>query len=92
MLDLIVHGGEVVTPVGVARHDIGIGGEVIAAVAGPDALADIETAHRIDASGKIVIPGGIDPHVHMGYPFSLADGTTLITRGPDHVEIGRAHV
>src|SRR6202795_4183737 len=31
------------------------------------------------------LPGGIDPHVHMRHPFELADGTTLITRGPDHV-------
>jgi dihydropyrimidinase len=85
MLDLIIHGGQVVTPIGVAGHDIGIGGEVITAVAGPGALAGVEAARRIDASGKIVVPGGIDPHVHMGYPFSLADGTTMITRGPDHV-------
>jgi len=85
MLDLIIHGGEVVTPVGVARHDIGIKGETIAAVAGAGALAAIEAAHRIDAKGKIVMPGGVDPHVHMGYPFSLADGTTMITRGADHV-------
>src|SRR6516225_7002720 len=85
MLDLIIHGGEVVTPIGVARHDIGVTGEAITAVAGPGALAGVEAARRIDASGKIVMPGGIDPHVHMGYPFSLADGTTMITRGPDHV-------
>src|SRR5262245_14372897 len=85
MLDLIIHGGEVVTPVGVTKHDIGVKGEAIAAVAGPGALAAIEAAQRIDASGKIVMPGGIDPHVHMAYPFSLADGTTMITRGPDHV-------
>ena len=85
MLDLIIHGGEVVTPIGVARHDIGVKGDAIAAVANPGALAGVEAVRWIDATGKIVMPGGIDPHVHMGYPFSLADGTTMITRGPDHV-------
>jgi dihydropyrimidinase len=85
MLDLIIHGGEVVTPIGVARHDIGVTGETIAVVASPGTLAGLEAARSIDASGKIVMPGGIDPHVHMGYPFSLADGTTMITRGADHV-------
>ena len=85
MLDLIIHGSEVVTPIGMARHDIGVTGETITVVAGPGALAGVEAARRSDASGKIVMPGGIDPHVHMGYPFSLADGTTMITRGPDHV-------
>ena len=29
MLDLIIHGGEVVTPIGVARHDIGVKGDAI---------------------------------------------------------------
>ncbi|NJO21999.1 MAG: amidohydrolase family protein [Sphingomonadales bacterium] len=42
----------------------------------------------IDASGKIVMPGGIDPHVHLQHPWIKPDGTTLYTKGPEHV--GRA--
>ena len=30
--------------------------------------AELEPDHVIDASGKIVMPGGIDPHVHMHLP------------------------
>ena len=30
---------------------------------------------KMDATGKIIIPGGIDPHVHLELPFM---GTTAI--------------
>ena len=30
---------------------------------------DIEAEKVIDAAGKLVIPGGIDPHTHMEMPF-----------------------
>ena len=85
MLDLIICGGDVVTPQGVAKCDVAIKGQTIAAVAAPGTLADVSATRIIDVSGKIVMPGGIDPHVHMRHAFELADGTTLITRGPDHV-------
>src|SRR6185295_2498500 len=73
MLDLIIRGGDVVTPQGVAKCDVAIKGEVIAAVAVPGALADASATRIIDVLGKIVMPGGIDPHVHMRHPFELAD-------------------
>ncbi|HLN08719.1 MAG TPA: dihydropyrimidinase, partial [Xanthobacteraceae bacterium] len=88
MLDLIIRGGDVVTPQGVARCDVAVAGETIAAVAAPGTLADTTATRIIDAAGKIVIPGGVDPHVHMHHPWMLPDGTTLTTKGPDHV--GRA--
>ena len=62
-----------------------IKGETIAAVAAPGTLADSDAARVIDAAGKIVMPGGIDPHVHMQHPFMVPDGTILYTQGPDRV-------
>jgi predicted amidohydrolase len=36
-----------------------------AAVTAPGALPAEQARRMIDASGCIVIPGGIDPHVHL---------------------------
>ncbi len=67
MLDYIVRGGQVVTPGGVGVWDIGIRGEKIVAIADVDTLPD--TGGRvIDATGKIVVPGGIEPHAHVAAP------------------------
>lgn len=67
MLDLIIRGGQVVTPQIVAEMDVGIQGEKIAAFGQPGTLAST-SARVIDAQGKIVLPGGIEPHAHVGIP------------------------
>lgn len=85
MLDIIIRGGDVVTPQGVAKADVAIKGESIAAVGAPGTFAETQAARIIDATAKIVMPGGVDPHVHMQHPFVIPDGRTLYTRGPDHV-------
>ena len=61
MLDLIIHGGTAVTPSGSGKFDIGIKGEKIVLVAAGGSINDECTA-RIDATGKYVFPGGIEPH------------------------------
>ena len=68
MIDLVIRGGQVVTPDGVGLWDVAVEGERIAAIAAPDTLPR-EVGRVIDATGKLVIPGGIDPHVHMELPF-----------------------
>ncbi len=67
MLDLIIKGGQVVTPHAVEEMDVGIQGEKIVAVGHPGTLAT-GAGREIDAKGKIVIPGGIEPHAHIGIP------------------------
>lgn len=67
MLDLIIRGGQVVTPWGVSDWDVAVQGEKIVAVAAPGTLTD-EVGRIIDASGKIVAPGGIEPHAHISAP------------------------
>ena len=67
MLDLIIRGGQVVTPSGVGNWDVAVQGEKIVAVSQPGSI-DLEASRVLDASGKIVVPGGIEPHAHIGGP------------------------
>lgn len=67
MLDAIIKGGTVVTPQGSAVMDVAIQDGKIAALSHPGLLT-AEAPLVIDASGKIVLPGGIEPHTHIGIP------------------------
>src|SRR5215813_13026631 len=88
MLDTIIRGGNVVTPEGVHQCDVAISGEIIAAVTAPGALSSELAGRVIDASGRVVMPGGIDPHVHLHHVWIKPDGTALTTAGPE--QVGRA--
>lgn len=61
--DLVIKKGTVVTAVATYQADVGIQGEQIAAVG-----QGLQGRHEIEAAGKLVIPGAIDPHVHLQYP------------------------
>lgn len=67
MLDLVIKGGQVVTPQGAAVLDVGVQGEKIVALGWPGTLA-ADAGRVIDAGGKIVVPGGIEPHAHISIP------------------------
>src|SRR5713226_1659291 len=81
MLDLVIRGGEVVTPQGVGKWDVAVQGERIAAVALPDPRT--EAGRVIDAAGKIVVPGGIEPHTHLAHFISMHPEDNLHTLGPE---------
>ena len=63
MFDLMITGGTVVLPNEAALVDVGIQDGRIAAIAAPGTLTD-DAARTLDASGRIVTPGGIEPHIH----------------------------
>lgn len=67
MLDLIVTGGRVVTPGRTDILDVGIHDGAIAYVAVPGSIP-AEAARTIDARGKLVLPGGVEPHAHIAEP------------------------
>src|SRR6058998_1309208 len=67
MLDLVIKGGQVVMPHGVAALDVGVHGEKIVALGAPGTLTE-DAGRVVDAGGKIVVPGGIEPHAHISIP------------------------
>src|SRR6185369_3356270 len=68
-MKILIKGGRVVTAVDSYIADILIEDSVIALIGRDlDRIAG-EVDKKIDASGKLVIPGGIDPHTHMDLPF-----------------------
>ncbi|MCO6362075.1 dihydropyrimidinase [Paracoccus sp. 08] len=69
-LDLVIAGGTVVTAADSYAADIGIRDGRIAQIG-----QGLTGAERIDATGLLVLPGGIDAHVHLDQPTS--DGTTM---------------
>jgi len=82
MIDLIIKGGQVVTPWGVGGWDVAVEGEKIVAVAEQGTLPG-DTGRVIDATGKIVVPGGIEPHSHVAAPVAGRPGRE--TAPPDQV-------
>jgi dihydropyrimidinase len=67
MLDLIVRNGVLVTADATFPADIAIAGERIAAIGEPGSFSGAR--RELDATGKLVLPGLIDAHVHMAHPF-----------------------
>ena len=62
----LIKNGRIVTAVDDYRADILIEDEQISLIG---KTLDMEADRVIDAAGKLVIPGGIDPHTHMELPF-----------------------
>jgi dihydropyrimidinase len=78
--DLVIRGGTVVTAADTVRADVGIRDGRIVAVG--ERLE--RGAKEIEASGLLVMPGGIDSHVHLAQPAfggpAMADGFETGTR------------
>jgi dihydropyrimidinase len=67
-MTLLITGGEVVGPTGRFAADVLVDGETISALLAPGTWSG-QPEQTIDATGKLVIPGGIDVHTHMKLPF-----------------------
>ncbi|MFE5474507.1 dihydropyrimidinase [Nocardia sp. NPDC056541] len=81
-----IHGGTVVSATGSQLLDVLIDDETIVAVLQPgstalgaDLAADADTV--IDATGKYVIPGGVDGHTHMQLPFGGTEASDTFETG-----------
>ena len=83
MFDTVIQGGTIYTPENSLIGDIGISGESIAEIKEGGGL---EGKRTIEATGKLVFPGFIDPHVHIHLPFM---GTNAID---DHESATKAAI
>lgn len=82
----LISGGTVVTATGRSAADVLVDGERIVAVLEPgsrllgtDVAASVDRV--IDATGKYVIPGGIDAHTHMQLPFGGTEASDTFETG-----------
>src|SRR6187402_933760 len=62
----LIRNGRIITAVDDYKADVLIEDETVSVIG---AKLDVEADRVIDAAGKLVIPGGIDPHTHMELPF-----------------------
>src|SRR5919197_1854188 len=84
MLDLLIRGGVVVTPEEVGERDVGVQDGKIVAVTWPGTLP-ADAGRLIEARGKIVLPGGIEPHAHIAIPVpeNWAGRPEVMTQPPE---------
>jgi len=69
-MSILIKNGRIVTAVDDYFADVFIAGEKIVQI-GKD--LNVQADETLDAKGKLVLPGGIDPHTHLDMPFG---GTT----------------
>jgi dihydropyrimidinase len=81
----LIRNGRIVTAVDDYVADLLIDDEVVTLIG---ANIDVEADRVIDATGKLVLPGGVDPHTHMEMPFAgtetidtFSSGTAAAAKG-----------
>src|SRR6266480_3581955 len=83
-MQTLIRNGRVVTAVDDYHADILIEDGKVAMIGNK---IDVKADKKIDAKGKLVIPGGIDPHTHMELPFggtAASDDFETGTRAAAH--------
>ena len=70
-MSVLIKGGRVVTATDTTVADVLVEGERISLIGADldEKRLDVEADRVIDASGKYVLPGAVDPHTHLDMPF-----------------------
>src|SRR3981081_3499856 len=89
MLDLLVRGGLVVGPEATGTWDVGVSAGKIVSLT-QTAAQPTEAHEVIDASGLLVLPGGIEPHAHLAHFISMRTESEMYTLGPEEDTVGMA--
>ncbi len=77
-MSVLIRNGRIVTAVDDYHADIFIHNSTVT-VLGRDLVIDADQV--IDAAGKLVIPGGIDPHTHLEMPFGGTETSDTFETG-----------
>ena len=83
MATTLIKGGTVVSSTGRTEADVLVDGEKVVALISPGTtpLGTIEADTVVDATGKYVIPGGIDAHTHFELPFGGTEASDTFETG-----------
>jgi len=83
MLDMLIRGGLVVTPETEAVLDVGIRDGRIEFVA-PPGFVEASAPRVVEASGRLVLPGGVEAHAHIAEPLhrGWTGGREVWLQGP----------
>ena len=84
---------------GAAMRDLGIisqgavairDGEIVAVGPGEEVCAGVQARQTLDAGGRVVMPGFVDPHTHLVWAGSREDEFEMRLQGATYMEIMRA--
>jgi N-acyl-D-amino-acid deacylase len=92
MFDIIIRGGLVIDGTGAAgkRRDIGITADRVTSVGD---LREAEAALSLDAAGKVVAPGFVDPHSHSDWTLQAnRDADSTIRQGVTTEVVGNCGI
>ncbi len=84
-MSVLIKGGRVVTASDTTLADVYVEGERIALIG---ASLEVEADVVIDATGKLVLPGAIDPHTHLDMPFGGTVTVDDVTSGQTAAAFG----
>ena len=81
-MSVLIKNGRVVTAVDDYRADVFVEGETVALIGhGLERGLEVAADRIIDATGKLLFPGGIDPHTHMELPFGGTESSDTFETG-----------
>ena len=83
MARVLITGGRVLSATGAQDYDVLIDGDEIAALGTPGYFESVKPScdRVLDASGRYVIPGGVDVHTHMELPFGGTNASDTFETG-----------
>ena len=84
--DLVIQNGTLVTASDIFQADIGVREGKIAAIG-----SGLSGTEIVDAEGHLVLPGFIDPHVHLEMPTAAAISSDDFFTGTRAAAIGGRH-